>query len=652
MKGIVRDHHALSSFEPRPLAAKIGPSLNSVEVFANTDSNVSKALRKRFVDKFIPYMLDIEDERKIRRVVKMIIKTFFPRDEVRSWLADHPLLVELKSSTMDYGKFETALDELLSCCGVLPEYKYMIKQEIMPLEKKPRIIINAGDLHQLSALLVISCFEHFWFSHDATDHIKHAPKLESLHRVIGNLRMASTKDAETAEGDGSSWDFCQSLKIRELIENPILRHIGECLYGVTRDMPNPHSWAGDLPFHAAFASLDFRTLKKWVVKPSGNVIDFKVGSRHKFQCDAVRPSGERGTSCLNHLVNCVLWASVLLELPEELFSSKSRDATKSRTYKLSSSLFKPVYQIYDPCHPKNNNVSFVDQPVDWKCPVTHLPKSSFERTMVGGRSCWVAEDSYDTKRWKAKCREKLPRVSYRGVFEGDDSLVVTDKWVWDRLDCELRSAWTKAGFDMKIIRQGHADKRGSVTFTGYEILCEGGLPTHIFIPSLPRNVMNAAFTVSPYALTAGNFCGKDQRTRIHEVGAQAMYARAAAYAPHLPYISVYFREQAEYHQSALRSLRDAKRGIDEMTILDTSDWSTAHRFGVELGDVVHIGEVMNNAEALYRPLLEPLYDELVWRTTGHKPNSEDKTGLILLHEVSPDDEYHIRARLPPAFYGA
>jgi len=482
----------------------------------------------------------------------------------------------------------------------------MVKQEILPGGKKPRMIINAGDLHQLSALLVVSCFEHFWYPKVATDHIKKAAKLPAMHRIVGNLGLAATSDPETVEGDGSSWDFCQSLKIRELIENPILRHISHCLY-------EESAWT-QLPFKVAMVSLDFRRVEMWTVRPSGGVIDFKMGKRHKLKCSAVRPSGERGTSCLNHLVNCVMWACVLLENPHEIFDSIDRDSHKSRTYKLRLKLFEPLWP---------------------RAPGTQGPEG----------------DSDDRKEWKAKMMAKQPRVAYRGVFEGDDSLVVTDKWVWDCLDKEIRLTWFKAGFDMKIIRQSDPSKRGSVTFTGYEFLCHDGLPTLVMCPSIPRNIMNSAFTVSTYALKPdsdeGNFCGKPRVVRSHEVGAQAMFARAAAYMPHLPWLANFFTAQAEYHQNRLISLGHAT--VDK---LDTTDWSTAHKLGVSIGEAVSIGDVLENAQNMYRPCLEPLYDDLVYRTTGYVPTVTDKVGLTSLYELDPHDEFIARGKLPPALYGA
>lgn len=607
MENIVRDHEAVSSYDQKPLAAKIGCSLNEVEVFENVDSNISCAVRERFIKKYIPFNMLPRDRRKVRKVVKTIIETFFPEDEVKTWLRYHPLLVELKSSEMNTVRFERALDDILESCGVMPDFKAMIKREIMPTGKKPRLIINAGDYHQISSLLVISCFEHFWYSDSALDHIKHADKLTSQERIVSHLADIMSDDPEAAEGDGSSWDFCQSLYIRELIENPILRHIGKCLYT---------EWGyREVSAQDAMNSLDFRRLRWWNIKMS--TLDFKYGKRHKMKLKTVRPSGERGTSCLNHLVNCVLWACCLLDNPCELFSSKDRHAKESRAYVASRSLMS-------------------DERL-W----------STDSRDAQGQTLRYTKETFDidTLRLRRSDRRARRKVGYKGGYEGDDSLVATCRWLWERYESDIRAYWHRAGFDMKIFRQSDPTKNGSVTFTGYEFLCQGGMPTRTMFPSVPRNVMNSAYTVSSHALE--EIVGKKPRhIRVAEIGAQALSARAAAFYPHLPYLANYFEAQAEYWQEYLVS-----HSYNRIEDIKVDDYQMARKFNVAFGERVSIGELIDRSKARYDPNLEPQYDELLRRTLkGYEVTFQDKIGLSMVMELNPDHENLARAVLPPPFY--
>lgn len=606
MENIVRDFPAVSSFDHKPLAAKIGCSLNDVEVFANVDSNISCAVRERFIRKFIPCKMLPQDRRKVRKVVKMIIKTFFPVEEIKLFMRQHPMLIELKSSEMNTVRFERALDDILESCHIMPDFKAMIKREIMQIGKKPRLIINAGDYHQIASLLVISCFEHFWYNEEALDHIKHADKLTSQERIVDHIRTICSEDAEAAEGDGSSWDFCQSLYIREMIENPILKHIGDCLYT---------EWGYTEVSHIdAMNSLDFRRIEWWNIKMS--TLDFKHGHRHKLRLKTVRPSGERGTSCLNHLVNCVLWACCLLDNPCEIFCNKQRHAGVSRKYTASRSLMSDERR--------------------WS--IDRIDENGQPLPMVET----FEEEELQRRRNDRRARHK---VGYKGGYEGDDSVVATCKWLWANYEKDIRAYWHRAGFDMKIFRQSHETKNGSITFTGYEFLCDQGLPTKIMFPTIPRNVMNSAFTVSSHALEP--IIGRKPRhIRVAEIGAQAMSARAASFMPHIPYLANFFLAQAEYWQGYLE-----QHNFKRVTDIEIDEYQIARKFNANVGEKVKIGEILENAKDRYDRALEPQYDELVKRTLGYQVTLEDKIGLDALLELDPNHENLARAVLPPPFYG-
>jgi len=615
-RDIVKDYQPDSRTDSKPSAAKIGCSLNRVETYSNRDSNIAAAVHKRFVEKFIPFRMLPNDRNKISKCVRTIIRVFFPRDEVQKWLLDHPFLHALKSTTMDDVRFEKALDDILDECGVMPDFKALVKREIMPEGKKPRMIINAGDFHQVSALLVISCFEHFWYGDDCHDHIKHADKKSAMERVVEHIAEICCSDPEAAEGDGSSWDFCQSDHIRNLIENPILQHIFECLYS--------SCGYNEVDVKTAQASLDFRRLPWWTVKMS--TLDNKKGFRHTLKMRAVRPSGERGTSCLNHLVNCIMWACCLLDHPCELFSCRQRHSGLSRTYVVSKSLMSDTRQwATDVMNPDGS--------------LAHYATEKFSSEVLARRR---------------SDRRMFKRTGYKGAFEGDDSIVAASRWVWEAYEIDIRAYWHRAGFDMKIFRESAVKDGayiGAVTFTGYDFLCNRGLPTKVMFPTIPRNVMNSAFTVS--GMACDECSGKKSRhIRAAEVGVQSMSARASAFHPHLPYLANYFEAQAEYWQEYLASF-----GVDQVTDIVVDNWKIAAKFNVNRCDedgsptLIPIDPLLDRAKALYDARYEHYYDELVHRTLGYSITPEDKRYMMMLTTLDPDDEHIARSCIPPPFYG-
>jgi hypothetical protein len=116
-----------------------------------------------------------------------------------------------------------------------------------------------------------------------------------MNRVVKNL---TKKGARLIEGDGSAWDTTCGVKIRELVENPILRHIMQVLipYGVV-----PEQW------HAEHERCNSKKKLKLF-------FDSKV-EKMKMTIDAIRRSGQRGTSCLNWWINFCCWVASIMEEP-------------------------------------------------------------------------------------------------------------------------------------------------------------------------------------------------------------------------------------------------------------------------------------------------------------------------------------------------
>jgi len=141
----------------------------------------------------------------------------------------------LKSKKWTAERF--AIEFKNACCRMEPEamVKIFIKAEPMPDNgesdpelaggsKAPRFLQSDGDLGAVMALFTIKVFEHILFDDKLCGKrsIKHMSKSEAMDRVAEAFKFA---DARLVEGDGSAWDTCCSLQLRNLIENPILVYI-------------------------------------------------------------------------------------------------------------------------------------------------------------------------------------------------------------------------------------------------------------------------------------------------------------------------------------------------------------------------------------------------------------------------------------------
>jgi len=571
--------------DPRPCAACIGPVGTPAEAWANRDKNAALAALKRFISNHKPWGMKTQDTKKISAAINCIIKHHFPREKVIACFLDHPVMAELRSPKMTPEVFEKTVDDLLDASGVLPEYKFMVKNEVLLLGKNPRLIINAGNMHQIAALLVISIFEKMWFTEDTKDHIKNSPKREALHRVVDHLNSGqpSRKNGKSGvsvpmiglEGDGSSWDFCCSPELRRLIERPILRHILDCIL----DSGAFH----EVPYEAFENSLDFASKKVWAMKQS--TIDWKEGHKRVMYMSIVRASGERGTSCLNHLINIVLWTCCLLDNPCELFSRMDRGAGSSGWYVLS-------------------------------------------RRLTGSQD----------RRF----------IYFRAAFEGDDSLLRTVRWLYEQYSKNILAYWTDAGHRMKLVSTSTINEHGSnaglprgyCVYVGYDILFEDNEFTKIMCPTISRNLASQAFTTSYYACQEG----KDRQCRVNEVGMQSHASRAIAYHPHMPYLANFYVALMERCSSELKT-----RG-DELKFATKVDEQMHFKLGLPLGETIDLSRLLEEAELAYDFEEEPLYDELVFRTTGHRNTEEDKTAMTMLTDLGIDDIDEVLAAIPERYW--
>jgi len=164
--------------------------------------------------------------------------------------------------------------------------------------------------------------------------------------------------------------------------------------------------------------------------------------------NAFRASGDRGTSALNWIVNFVIWTSLLVANPNEVV--------------------------------ENPNKAFYE---------ARVPKPSCPAARLSGK-VWV---------------------TYRFVFEGDDSVIKTDHPMATRPN--LERDWKSLGFDMKIKMVNPNDV---LTFVGVTTWCdETGALADVCLPEVARNLASASWTLSE-GTAVDNALAFAARSNLHQ----------------------------------------------------------------------------------------------------------------------------------------
>ncbi len=301
------------------VGAKIGPLIGPPNVYAPSTNNLVSAKVKRLDEKQVPYTGTKIDRARIGGMVRasMIGKkdfALFSKSRIQKWAEEKFHMTELKSGKWSDKRLDDSMKNLITQAYPEIKLKANVKMEPMPEGKAPRMLIADGDDGQLMALVVVKCFEDLLFEWFEDRSIKHVPKQEGVARCIQQLRRPQG-GAKLVEGDGTAWDTTCNAKIREQVENPVLRHIMEVLiqYGVV-----PEQWHQE---HLAVnEKKKFKTFftSKWKGDGKGQSMVLKF--------DAIRRSGHRGTSCLNWWINFVLWVCGLFACPEEFLHPGKRNA--------------------------------------------------------------------------------------------------------------------------------------------------------------------------------------------------------------------------------------------------------------------------------------------------------------------------------------
>ena len=291
------------------VGALVGPCQVKPNVYAKTANNLQAAINERIIKKARKPNLDGLDRTRVGSVIKTAMsrharRGVFSTELVQQWATDNLDLEACKSKKWNTARFANALSNLYAQEHPVMHHKADIKLENMPEGKAPRMLIADGDEGQLMALAVVKCFEDLLYHHFEARSIKHTAKRAAMTRVVGQLKKAGAK---AIEGDGSAWDTTCNCLIRQLIENPVLRHIWKILaeFGVI-----PETWMAE---HQAACE------KK----------QLRLFFKNKFEVmtctiDAIRRSGHRGTSCLNWWINFVMWVTSVFREPSRFLDCAIR----------------------------------------------------------------------------------------------------------------------------------------------------------------------------------------------------------------------------------------------------------------------------------------------------------------------------------------
>ena len=300
------------------------PLTDDPNVYAKEAENIESAIDNRITAKQRPFTATTEDRALIGRVVSAAIgdnprRAVFSTRRVVSWWENH-LLNDLRSGKWAEERLSKTVEGL--CCRIDPKFKLScdIKLEPMPEGKAPRMLIADGDEGQVMALLTICCIEDLIKKHMPKKTIKGLGKRAAMERLAAELRAPASAFSKTKgkmsgqhtgyskpvppgvsvfEGDGSAWDTTCSAKLRDIVENPVIMHVGSILKVL---MSEPTTWID--------AHYDVCSLIKTALTFKKN------GEFRKFLIDAIRRSGHRGTSCLNWWVNFVCWHVSIFKTPE------------------------------------------------------------------------------------------------------------------------------------------------------------------------------------------------------------------------------------------------------------------------------------------------------------------------------------------------
>lgn len=247
-------------------------------------------------------------------------------------------------------------------------------------------------------------------------------------------------------------------------------------------------------------------------------------------CHLVEGDGSAWDSCCNptirelteneimkHIIDCLcfdsqvprVWMDAMLRDMKKL---RIRGKAKIRDYCLGKVKVN-IDAIRQSGHRGTSAFNYLVNLICWLCVISDEP----EKLILKDKKHRLAS-------WYISPRDgKWYTLFY--AFEGDDSALSTTEDLNAHRDA-IELAWKEMGFRMKLVFV-----KDKLTFTGFDFQVDEKGPTGFFIPEIARNIASSSWSCSSML--------KSNPSKIHEVGAAAMLARAENFKDYGP-LSYYF----------------------------------------------------------------------------------------------------------------
>jgi len=308
-----------------------GPSTLDRDFYESTPQRVADAIEGRITKKHRPMDMSTHERDKVSDITKAFIEEMKgPKGDSAALhnIAQWTLYGNLKSKKWSLNRAEVALNFLVM--RLMPEYEFTaaIKLEPMQPGKPPRMLIADGDQGAVMSCLAIGVLERYVCKYHKTRTIKGKAKDVRMGEICNATKVAEhdhngnptgLMKGFMLENDGSAWDTCCSVGLRDLSENMILDHMFEEMYRYfvpwnmhtgarkTADTKKKHN------LHINSNKVKLEDMKHADKGTPDDNARAAFKKRFKVTIEAIRRSGDRGTSILNWLVNLICWAWVLCD---------------------------------------------------------------------------------------------------------------------------------------------------------------------------------------------------------------------------------------------------------------------------------------------------------------------------------------------------
>jgi hypothetical protein len=305
----------------RILAVSMGPTTVDKVYWANNVDNIMRAIDMRITQKHRDMNLTAAEMIELKGIADVIVHDIQQDvSRVRN-IATSLLFGDYASKKWSPKRAAQALESLMARWAPEYEFKANVKLEASKHGKPPRMIVADGDYGQVMSMFVLGTLERWYFKRYKHRSIKGGEKDAMMEKLAEEMHIRREDmfgglheklHGTVIENDGSSWDTCMSHTLRQLVEVPIL---DKCVELLNEFVLPYNNWSDQ--FLRANTKKTYKVKAVTVVHLGGVVFDEDHVIHAAFKkrigvvIAAIRRSGDRGTSLLNHIANMVLWCWVL-----------------------------------------------------------------------------------------------------------------------------------------------------------------------------------------------------------------------------------------------------------------------------------------------------------------------------------------------------